>query len=148
MKKRIDESFWMYRAIEIAKRNALKNTLPISSILVNNNFEIGIGVNFKDKTKINTNHSEANAIKQAIFYSSTTQLKNSTIYTTLEPCLMCTALILSLKIKSIIFSTYRNKKISLQYKYTYKKHSITGGVLNNNNKKIIANYFIEKRKSN
>ena len=135
----------MKRAIKIAKKVSLNNILPIASVIVNNNFEIGIGINLNSKIKINKNHSESNAIQQGLFYSTNTRLNMCTIYSTLEPCFMCIALIASLKIKNIAFSTYRNKKLLSKCHYAYKKYLITGGVLNKNND-IIKNYFFLQRK--
>ncbi len=134
MKNSIDNSFWIERAIIIAKKN-LPNTLPIASILVKKNFEIGIGTNFKGKSTLNNKHSEFNAIEQSLFYTSNTQLQKCTVYTTLEPCEACLKLIKSTKIKNIIFSSHKKLKKNIS------KRIIINKIIHQKNKNMIKKFF-------
>jgi len=75
--------------------------------------------NLKDKNKIisyasnsmvknhdPTSHAEIVAIRKACKKLKTTKLLNFSIYTTLEPCLMCESLIISVGIKKIYFGAF------------------------------------------
>lgn len=128
----------MKRAIQIARTQKTK----ISSIIIYKNFEIGIGINCKKFNYNSNSHSETNALKQASFYSYARIIKNSTIYTTLEPCINCLFYLSLFKIKNIIFgSFYKKTKIKYNEKYINKnKKNILkkkcNKLINNSNNKL------------
>lgn len=95
----------MKRAIWIAKKELKKNKIPIGTILVYNNFELGIGYNVKRFNYCYLSHAEIITLKQSSFYCSNRMLKQSIIYTTLEPCFICKNSILIYKVKKIIYGT-------------------------------------------
>tara|TARA_B100000989_G_scaffold274052_1_gene232607 strand:+ start:21 stop:1112 length:1092 start_codon:yes stop_codon:yes gene_type:complete len=99
------DKFYLNLALNLAKQNeGLTGDNPsVGCIIVNKNKIISLG-----KTSINGRpHAENNAIKLA----SPKDLKNSTLYVTLEPCTHygqtppCTKLIIEKKITKIVFSS-------------------------------------------
>jgi tRNA(Arg) A34 adenosine deaminase TadA len=81
-------------AIEIAKESKKNGNLPYGCILVNENGEVLL----KGKNTINTDadclaHAEINLIRDASKKFEYSYLKNCTIYTSDEPCPMCTSAI-------------------------------------------------------
>ncbi len=139
-----NDIFWMKRTINIAKKAFLKNKSPIGSILVWNNFEIGIGFNFKQFNYYSITHAEINTLKQASFYCSNRILTESIIYITLEPCIICLTSILLFKIKKIVFGSYcknKNPKTIINYK---NKIKIVGGILKNECDNLLKNFYSQK----
>lgn len=129
----------MKRALLLAKKSLIKGNMPIAAILVNNNFEIGIGLNFKNCTFL---HAEINALKQGLFYSSKKNLNNNTLYITLEPCFLCLSNIFYLKIKNVIFASYYTDIIKKNLKLNYlSNYKITGGILENESKNLMHIFF-------
>lgn len=104
----------MKRAIQIAK----KQKIPISAIIVHKNFEIGVGINCKKFNYTSNSHAEINALKQSSFYGYSRIIKNSTIYTTLQPCVNCLFYISLFKIKKLIFGSFY-KKVKIKYNKKY-----------------------------
>ena len=112
----------MKRAIWIAKKEILKNKIPIGAIIVWNNFEIGIGCNFKHFHYCSLAHAEIIALKQGSYYASNRIIMASVIYVTLKPCFICINSISLFKIKLIIFginylNLHKNYNISKNYSY-------------------------------
>lgn len=122
----------MKRAIQLAKKQKKK----ISAIVIYKNFEIGMGINCKKFNYTSNSHAEINALKQAAFYSYNRVTKNSTIYTTLQPCINCLFYISLFKIKNLVFGSFYKKK-----KITYSKSKIKfyKNILENKCNKLLKN---------
>ncbi|HIH2762222.1 MAG TPA: nucleoside deaminase [Candidatus Azoamicus sp.] len=127
------DEFWMKRALLLAKNGLEKGNIPIGSVIINRNFEIGLGFNFSNATLYPFSHAEINTLKQGFFYSSNKYLNNNTLYITLEPCFLCLSAIFSSRIKRIVFGAYYTDKIKKKIKYNYiNKLESTGGLLEKN----------------
>lgn len=132
----------MKRALLLAKIALKYGKIPIGSILINKNFEIGIGFNFYNLSSYPFLHAEINALKQGFFYVSNKYLNDSTLYITLEPCFLCLSSIFYSRIKRIVFGAYYNDKIKKYIKY----NSITtlnskGGILEKDSINLLNNFF-------
>lgn len=100
----IDDEFYMMKAIIAAKKN-----------LSNNEYPFGCCIVYKDEIIIDTNtgfsernplrHAELNAINRFIDMIGIEQLKESVIYTTTEPCLMCLGAINWVHIPKLVYGT-------------------------------------------
>lgn len=100
-----DEHF-MREAIKQAKK-VKKNQLPIGAVVVRNGEVIGRG-HAKDKHTCDpTNHAEIVAIRKACKEQRSERLEGCTIYTTAEPCQMCSSVIFQTGIREIIFGVHR-----------------------------------------
>lgn len=135
--------FWMTRAVWIAKKALSTGKIPIASILVKNNFEIGMGLNFKQFNYYPFAHAEINSLKQASFYCNNRLLKECIIYTTLEPCSICLSSLLLFNIKLIIFGAHYTKQHCTQIK-NKKKITIIGGILEKECTSLLKNFYSKK----
>ena len=100
-----DERF-MREAIKQAKK-VHKGQLPIGAVVVHNGEIIGKG-RAKDKHTFDpTNHAEIVAIRQACKFMRSERLEGCTIYTTAEPCQMCSSTIFQTGIREIVYGVYR-----------------------------------------
>lgn len=132
----------MKRALLIAKKAILNNNIPIGSVLVNKNFEIGIGFNYSNSEIYPFLHAEINALKQGFFYSSNKYLKNNILYITLEPCFLCLPAIFYSKIKHIIFAAYYTDNIKSIKKIKQLNRTIyLGGFLEKESNNLIKDFF-------
>lgn len=89
-----DDKDFVRMAIETAKESKRKSNLPFGCILVNNEGKVIL----KGENTINTDHdclahAEINLIREACKTYDFSYLNNCTIYTSDEPCPMCTAAI-------------------------------------------------------
>jgi len=137
-----EDEFWMKRALLLANE-ALKNKqIPIGSVLINRNFEIGLGFNFSNATLYPFSHAEINTLKQGFFYSSNKYLNDSILYITLEPCFLCLSTAFYSRIKRIVFSAYYTDKIKKKLKYNYiNKLKSKGGLLEKDSNYLLNIFF-------
>ena len=98
----------MREAIKQA-RKVRKNQLPIGAVVVRNGEVIGKG-HAKDKHTCDpTNHAEIVAIRKACKEQRSDRLDGCTIYSTAEPCQMCSSVIFQAGIREIVFGVHREK---------------------------------------
>lgn len=100
------ESRFMNRAIELAKRASALGEVPVGAVIVKDGEIIGEGYNMRELKNNSLSHAETEAINNACKKTGDWRLDGSTIYVTLEPCLMCTGAILNSRIKEIVFGAY------------------------------------------
>ena len=83
-------------------------------------------------------------------------LKDTVIYSTLEPCIMCAAAISEARIKKIYFGAYDEKKRAIENNIrifnnknsNYYKPDIYGGIKEKECAALLKNFFISKRELN
>ena len=85
---------YMELAISMAKKAFKKGEIPVGAVIVKNGKIIAKSYNTKEKNKDVTCHAEINAIKKACKKLKTWHLEECELYTTLEPCMMCTGAII------------------------------------------------------
>ena len=93
-------------ALELANKAKNKNEIPVGAVIVKNDEIIGMGHNAPISSKDTTSHAEINAIRNANKKIGNYRLVESSIYVTLEPCLMCLGAIMNARIPKIIFGAY------------------------------------------
>lgn len=92
---------YMKKCIELGKEAMLNGNPPVGSILIKNNTIIGIGKEAGKSENDITKHAEIEAIRDAL--SNHQSLEDSILYTTHEPCIMCSYVIRHHKIKTIVY---------------------------------------------
>lgn len=94
--------FYMEKCIALAKIAAQRGDSPVGSIVVQNEIIIGEGIEGNNTHSDITFHAEIEAIRRATEYLKSQDLSRATLYTTHEPCIMCSFVIRHTKIKKIV----------------------------------------------
>jgi tRNA(adenine34) deaminase len=97
-----NHEFYMNKCIELAKIAKRNGDSPVGSILVKNGEIIGEGIEGGKTFKDITFHSEIEAVRNARILLETQDLSDCIMYTTHEPCIMCSYVIRHHQIKAII----------------------------------------------
>ena len=97
-----DEIFFRV-AMEEAKIALKEGEVPVGAVIVKDGEIIGKGHNSVERLKDPTAHAEILAITAATQKINNWRLSGSTIYVTLEPCLMCAGAIILSRIERIVF---------------------------------------------
>ena len=99
-----DDVQWMRKAIELAKRgNATQGANSIGCVIVRDGVEIARGFNEVGIRHDPTAHAEIVAMRRAGKRAQCPELRGAVLYTTLQPCGMCTMASIWAKIGRIVF---------------------------------------------
>lgn len=138
---------YMKEAIEQAKKAYQIDEVPIGTVIVKDNKIISKAYNKKERTKLVTQHAEIIAIEKACKKLETWHLDDCELYTTLEPCLMCSGAIIQSRIKKIYCSVKNDnndfQKIVIENNY---KANIEYGLYEKESLDLIQSFFNKKRK--
>jgi len=94
---------YMKKCIELGKKALANGDPPVGSIVVLDEEIIGEGIESGKTTNDNTNHAEILAIRDSIVRGYKNDLRDSVLYTTHEPCIMCSYLIRQHQISTIVY---------------------------------------------
>ncbi|MCD8529228.1 MAG: nucleoside deaminase [Chitinophagales bacterium] len=139
----------MKQALLLAKQAYDEGEIPIGALVVYKNQIIAKGYNQTECLKDATAHAEMIAITAASEYLNSKYLKDCTLYVTLEPCLMCGGALFWSQVPHIVYGAKDEQKgcISLHKNTFIKKTHIIGGVLEQECKELVLQFFKEKREN-
>jgi tRNA(adenine34) deaminase len=95
----------MRRALELAKRAESQGEVPVGAVIVRDGTVIGEGWNRPIGTDDPTAHAEIVALRDAANRAGNYRLPGTTLYATLEPCVMCAGAIVHARVDRIVFGT-------------------------------------------
>lgn len=94
---------FMLRCIELAKISKEHEESPVGSVVVLNGKIIGEGVESVKARNDLSFHSEIEAIRDACQYLGHRDLSGCVLYSTHEPCMMCSYIVRQTRIKKVVF---------------------------------------------
>ncbi|MCP1299172.1 nucleoside deaminase [Chryseobacterium zhengzhouense] len=94
---------YMLECIELAKQALEKGNPPVGSILVFEDKIIGRGIESGKSSGDITQHAEILAVKDSLANGYRNILEKSVMFSTHEPCIMCSYLIRHHKISKLVF---------------------------------------------
>lgn len=143
----------MKLAIQIAKNCSSSNEIPVGCVIVNSKKKlISYASNSTIRTKDPTAHAEIIAIRKACKLLKNHRLFDMSIYTTLEPCIMCESAIYQARIPKVFFAAYnenfRGIFMNLRRKYSSEltNFSYLGGFEEKESINVLRRYFKKIRK--
>ncbi len=147
-----DDEKWMKIAIIEANLAKSENEIPVGAVLVENGKLISQAHNQPISTNDATAHAEIQVIRNAGKKQKNYRLIGTTLYVTLEPCLMCLGAMIHARIDRVVFGAYDNKigvcesfkNLKNEKKFNHNI-SITGGILEDNCKEILHSFFKVRR---
>ena len=147
-----DES-WMRYAIRLAQRAETAGEVPVGAVLVKNERIIAEGWNAVIETHDPSAHAEVVAIRRAGKVFENYRLIDTTLYVTLEPCVMCMGAITQARVKRLVFGAFDEKRgcvcnaLNLS-DAPFLNHHVEwqGGVLEASCSQLLKDFFAARRK--
>ncbi|MBT5671453.1 MAG: tRNA adenosine(34) deaminase TadA [Betaproteobacteria bacterium] len=142
----------MSRALRFARESALRSEVPVGAVLVQDGNVIGGAGNSPIFSSDPTAHAEINTIRLAASAVRNYRLVGTTLYTTLEPCVMCAGAIIHARISRLVFGAYDPKSgacgsvVDLFSEHNLNHHTtVMGGVLQTECSEVLQTFFKSRR---
>ncbi len=94
---------WMQHALKLAERAQQEGEVPVGAVLLLNDEIIGAGWNRPIAVHDPTAHAEIMALRAGAEKLGNYRLNDTTLYVTLEPCVMCAGAMVHARIKRLVF---------------------------------------------
>lgn len=138
----------MKAALKLAARAETRGEVPIGALLVREGKVLGRGYNLRETRRRPTAHAELLAIEAAAKKLGAWRLADTTLYVTLEPCLMCWGAILLARIPRVVYGADDPKAgvcgsiLSLHEEKRFNHHpELIRGVLAEESGRILSDFF-------
>ncbi len=143
---------FMNAALEEAQKAFALGEVPVGAILVHRDTIIARGHNLREWQQNPTAHAELLVIQRAAEEMKSWRLLDTTLYVTLEPCLMCAGAILQARIPRLVFGTMDPKAGACGSLFTVHQDSrlnhqvtITHGIQEDPCRNILKDFFQQLR---
>jgi tRNA(adenine34) deaminase len=97
-----DDAF-MLQALELAREAERAGEVPVGAVVVLDGAVIGRGRNSPIALSDPTAHAEMLALREAAAAVRNYRLEGATLYTTLEPCVMCAGALVAARVARLVF---------------------------------------------
>ena len=146
-----DQKF-MQAAVDEAEIARALGEVPIGAVVVFEDKIIGRGHNLRETSNDPTTHAEMVAIRQAAEKIGHWRLLETTLYVTLEPCVMCMGAIILARIPQLVYACRDPRAGAVGSIYDFAqderfnhKVEVTEGVLGEECSQMLSGFFKELR---
>jgi len=146
-----DEDF-MAEALKEALKAGEKDEVPVGCVIVHENKIIGRGHNRTLSLQDPTAHAEILAITAASEHLGSWRLSGCTVYSSVEPCIMCAGALMLARVNRLVYGASDPKFGACGSLYMIPRDSrlnhrmpVTGGVLEEQSAGIMQEFFRKKR---
>jgi tRNA(adenine34) deaminase len=148
-----DDEKWMKKALMAATDAGTRGEVPVGAVLVKDDRILSTGGNSPIGLSDPTAHAEIVAIRNAAAILNNYRLPGTTLYVTLEPCVMCVGAMLHARISRLVYGAIDSKSGAVSSVYNIGSDGllnhnmeITGPVLEQRCASMLKIFFTEKRK--
>lgn len=143
---------WMHAALVQARLAEVIDEVPVGAVLVADGEIIGQGHNQVIHLHDPTAHAEIMALRDAAQRLGNYRLPNTTLYVTLEPCMMCAGSLVHARVSTLVYGASDPKTgiiescdALLNRPYHYHQIEAIGGVLMDECSTLLTAFFKRRR---
>jgi len=148
-----DDERWMLHAISLAKQAEQNGEVPVGAVIVKDGELLAEAYNNPIQASDPTGHAEINVLRKAAKIIENYRIVgDTTLYVTLEPCVMCAGAMVHARINRLVFGAFdprtgcagsvfslvNNEKLNHQLE-------VTGGVLELQCGELLKSFFRQRR---
>ena len=149
----MNDADWMQAALLLAARAAASGEVPVGAVLVQGESLLAEGWNQPIAAHDPTAHAEVLALRAAGQSLGNYRFAETTLYVTLEPCLMCAGAIIHARIQRLVFGAYDLKRGAVnstahafETRGLNHRVEVTGGVLEGQCAERLQAFFRARRR--
>jgi len=141
----------MRRALEAARSALHLGEVPVGAVLVADGEVVGLGFNQPIHKLDPTAHAEVVALRGAAKALGNYRLTGTTLYVTVEPCLMCVGAIMSARVSTVVYAVAEPKHgaidsiLKLAELRLNHRVDVVRGVLEAECRQILVDFFKFRR---
>jgi tRNA(adenine34) deaminase len=143
---------FMLLALEQARKAAAAGEVPVGAVVVVNGTVVGAGFNQPISSLDPTAHAEIVALRAAAARVDNYRLTGSTLYVTVEPCLMCVGAMVHARVGLVIYGATEPKAGAIEsmtsaHVLSGLNHRLSaqGGVLADESRELMQAFFKARR---
>lgn len=149
MEFKLDDTYFMKKALQEAEVAMEKGEVPVGAVIVVNERVIARAHNLTEQLHDVTAHAEMQAITAAANFLGGKYLYRCTLYVTLEPCQMCAGALYWSQIPKIVYgATDPQRGFNVLGAKLHPKTEVIKGVLQEESDELLKKFFIQKRNLN
>lgn len=145
--------YWMAKAIAEARKAEAKGEVPIGCVIVRDGRIVARAHNLRETSQDPAGHAELLAIRKAAKKLDSWRLLDTTLYVTLEPCLMCMGAIILARIPTVVFGCFDPKAGAAGSLYDLSndprlnhRFELISGVCGEQCSALLSSFFAELRR--
>lgn len=146
------DAAFMRRALDLASAAAARGEVPVGAVLVRGDEVLGEGANCPIATHDPTAHAEIQALRAAGALVGDYRLAGTTLYVTLEPCIMCASALVHARVSRVVFGAWDPKagaagSLTDVFNIAGLNHRVDvfGGVLAEECGTLLSEFFRQRR---
>jgi len=148
-----DDIHWMRRALRQAERAAAVGEVPVGAVLLDAEGRIlAEDHNRPIASRDPTGHAEIRVVREAARRVDNYRLVGTTLYVTLEPCVMCLGALIHARVARLVYGATEPKTGAIESAGQLFEHmdfnhrmEIEGGVLAGEAAELMSRFFAERR---
>jgi len=151
MQAQLDRQF-MQQALEQAKLAALAGEVPVGAVLVRDGEVLSQAFNKPITNHDPSAHAEMLALRAAAHQDENYRLPGTTLYVTLEPCVMCAGALMHARVERVVYGAPDPKTGSagsaldvFSVKQINHQTRIEGGLMSEECGQVLKDFFKERR---
>lgn len=143
---------WMERAMSLARHAGSIGEVPVGAVLVRNGAVLAEGWNHPIVAADPTRHAEIHALRAAAERDGNYRVTGSTLYVTLEPCVMCVGALIHARIGRLVYAAAEPRTGAVASAFHLldpglHNHNVEwdSGVLDDDSAALLRGFFRDRR---
>ena len=144
---------WMRHALRLAELAGAEGEVPVGAVLIKDDELVGEGWNRPIATHDPSAHAELLALRAAAAAVGNYRLLDTTLYVTLEPCVMCAGAIIHARVARVVYGAGDPKTGAaggavdiFAAPFVNHRVAVEGGILAEECGRMLTEFFKERRR--